>query len=85
MPLPNISIQELNQIGKGTMIEHLGIEIQEIGNDYIRARMPVDYRTIQPHGLLHGGASVTLAETLGSIAATLSVDQEKKDMLRIRN
>jgi 1,4-dihydroxy-2-naphthoyl-CoA hydrolase len=61
-----------------TMIEHLGIEFLEVGDDYIKARMPVDHRTIQPFGLLHGGASVALAETLGSVAANLCVDREKK-------
>jgi 1,4-dihydroxy-2-naphthoyl-CoA hydrolase len=60
------------------MIEHLGIEFLEVGDDYIKARMPVDHRTIQPFGLLHGGASVALAETLGSVAANLCVDREKK-------
>ena len=61
-----------------TMIEHLGIEFLEVGDDYIKARMPVDHRTIQPFGLLHGGASVSLAETLGSVAANLCVEREKK-------
>jgi len=60
------------------MIDHLGIEFLEVGGDYIKARMPVDHRTIQPFGLLHGGASVALAETLGSVAANLCVDREKK-------
>jgi len=58
------------------MVEHLGIEMLEIGDDYIKAKMPVDHRTHQPLGLLHGGASVALAETLGSIAATLTVNTE---------
>ena len=56
---------------KGDMCEHLGIEITEVGDDFLRGTMPVDHRTIQPMGLLHGGASVVLAETLGSIAANL--------------
>ncbi len=60
------------------MIDHLGIEFLEVGDDYIKAKMPVDHRTIQPFGLLHGGASVALAETLGSVAANLCVDREKK-------
>ncbi len=68
----------LNENRKMTMIDHLGIEFLEIGDDYIKARMPVDHRTIQPFGLLHGGASVALAETLGSVAANLCVDREKK-------
>nr|WP_289623412.1 hotdog fold thioesterase [Flavihumibacter fluvii] len=59
------------------MGEHLGIEWVEVGPDYIRARMPVDHRTKQPHGLLHGGASVALAETIGSVGAAMTVDQDK--------
>jgi 1,4-dihydroxy-2-naphthoyl-CoA hydrolase len=74
---PEASLDILNESSKNTMIEHLGIIYTELGKDYISARMPVDYRTHQPHGLLHGGASVALAETLGSVAANLSVDQEK--------
>ncbi len=62
---------------KNTMIEHLGIELLEVGDDYLKARMPVDQRTRQPFGLLHGGASVALAETLGSLGATYCVDREK--------
>ncbi|WP_257284951.1 hotdog fold thioesterase [Endozoicomonas sp. SESOKO1] len=53
------------------MVDHVGIEITEVGDDFLRGTMPVDRRTIQPMGLLHGGASVVLAETLGSIAANL--------------
>ena len=56
---------------------HLGIEFTEIGPDFLRARMPVDERSRQPYGILHGGASVALAETLGSTAAGLTVDPEK--------
>jgi 1,4-dihydroxy-2-naphthoyl-CoA hydrolase len=56
------------------MVEHLGIEFVAVGEDSITARMPVDQRTVQPAGLLHGGASVALAETLGSVAATLCVN-----------
>lgn len=59
------------------MVGHVGIEITEVGTDYLCGKMPVDQRTHQPMGLLHGGASVVLAETLGSIAATLSVDTKK--------
>ena len=69
--------ETLNDLSAHTMVEVLGIEFVEIGDDYISARMPVDQRTIQPAGLLHGGASVTLAETLGSVAATLCVDTTK--------
>ena len=56
------------------MVKHLGIEFLDIGDDYLTARMPVDHRTHQPMGLLHGGASVALAETLGSTGAFLCVD-----------
>ncbi len=66
------------QQARGTMIEHLAIEFVEVGDDYLTARMPVDARTIQPYGLLHGGASVALAETLGSAAAACCVDPAQK-------
>ena len=69
------TIDQLNIGSKGTIVEHLGIEFIEIGENYLRAKMPVDHRTTQPMGLLHGGASVVLAETLGSLAASLIVDQ----------
>ena len=68
------SVEELNSGRSGTMIEHLGIEFTEITDDFIRGTMPVDGRTRQPYGLLHGGASVALAETLGSMGATLCID-----------
>lgn len=63
------------------MQRHLGIEFTEIGDDYIAAQMPVDHRTKQPMGLLHGGASVTLAETLGSTASVLCIDLEKQTVV----
>ena len=63
--------------GRGTLIEHLGIELLEAGEDYLKARMPVNARTRQPAGMLHGGASVALAETLASWAATYCVDTSK--------
>ena len=62
----------------GTMIEHLGIEVVEIGDDWLKARMPVDHRTVQPQGRLHGGASVVLAETVGSIAANMVLDSAEQ-------
>jgi 1,4-dihydroxy-2-naphthoyl-CoA hydrolase len=68
------SVEELNSSAAGTLIEHLGIRFTEVGDDYVRATMPVDARTQQPFGLLHGGASVALAETLGSTGATMCVD-----------
>jgi len=73
------SVEQLNAGRRGTLMEHLGIEITEIGADFIRGTMPVDGRTRQPYGLLHGGASVALAETLGSMGAALCVDPEGYD------
>jgi 1,4-dihydroxy-2-naphthoyl-CoA hydrolase len=73
----NATIETLNKWSDNTLAGLLGIEITEIGEDFIEARMPVDERTRQPLGLLHGGASVALAETLGSIAATLCLDDSR--------
>lgn len=75
---PNITIEHLKSLSSNTLVEHLGIEITAIGDDYIEAKMPVDHRTHQPLGLLHGGASVALAETLGSLAAHCTVDDQTK-------
>lgn len=72
------SLEEITQRFKGTMVELIGIEFVEIGRDFLKGRMPVDQRTCQSFGLLHGGASVVLAETLGSAAATHCVDRSKK-------
>jgi 1,4-dihydroxy-2-naphthoyl-CoA hydrolase len=71
---PAFSLAHLQGLGAYTLAEHLGIEWTEVGPDYIKARMPVDHRTKQPYGLLHGGASVALAETLGSVGAAKTVD-----------
>jgi uncharacterized protein (TIGR00369 family) len=68
------TVEELNGNRAGTLIENLGILFTEIGDDFVRATMPVDARTVQPYGLLHGGASVALAETLGSMGASMCVD-----------
>ena len=68
----------LQQLIHQTMVEHLGIEFIEVGDDFLKARMPVDHRTVQPDRLLHGGASVALAETIGSVAANLCVDRTRK-------
>ncbi len=73
----DLAIQDLAGMGKGTMGDYIGIELTEVGTDYLKARMPVDHRTKQPYGLLHGGASCVLAETIGSIASSLVIDQEK--------
>jgi 1,4-dihydroxy-2-naphthoyl-CoA hydrolase len=71
MFVKTISLEQLKSISYNTIADHLGIEFTELGTDYIKARMPVDKRTHQPFGILHGGASVVLAETLGSIASFL--------------
>ena len=71
---PGLSLPDLEKLGENTMASHLGIEWVEIGENFLKARMPVDDRTKQPYGLLHGGASVVLAETLGSVGAAMTVD-----------
>jgi 1,4-dihydroxy-2-naphthoyl-CoA hydrolase len=75
------TLEEINTISSNTMVEYIGIVMTEIGEDYIKARMPVDHRTKQPAGLLHGGASLTLAESLGSTAAYLTIDPQQKRCL----
>jgi 1,4-dihydroxy-2-naphthoyl-CoA hydrolase len=70
----DLVLADFNNMGKNTMGDFLGIQFTEIGSDYLKATMPVDHRTKQPFGLLHGGASVVLAETLGSVGAALVVD-----------
>ncbi|HPH88578.1 MAG TPA: hotdog fold thioesterase [Chitinophagales bacterium] len=74
----DITVDALNQQSKGTLVEHLGIEMTELGDDFVKAKMPVDNRTRQPLGLLHGGAHVVLAESLGSMAANLCLDIKKE-------
>jgi 1,4-dihydroxy-2-naphthoyl-CoA hydrolase len=69
-----MSLDELNSKSSATLNHSLGILFTEIGADFVRGTMPVDERTMQPYGLLHGGASVALAETLGSMGAAMSVD-----------
>ena len=71
------NVKDLNSLGNNTMVEHLGIKFTELGEDYLKGTMPVDHRTLQPAGILHGGASVALAESLGSVAAALCIDREK--------
>lgn len=73
------TIEALNMLSAKTINEALGIEFTEAGDDYLTARMPVDKRTKQPMGLLHGGASVVLAETLGSVASTLLIEDISKE------
>jgi 1,4-dihydroxy-2-naphthoyl-CoA hydrolase len=69
-----VTVEALNAMSRNTMAEQIGIEFTAVGEDYLEARMPVDKRTHQPFGLLHGGASVALAETMGSVAAHCCVD-----------
>ena len=71
------SVSELNGRPKGHIGEYIGIEFTEIGADFISARMPVNEKTRQPHGILHGGASVVLAESLGSVASNMIIDSDK--------
>jgi 1,4-dihydroxy-2-naphthoyl-CoA hydrolase len=71
------SVEQLRDFSRETLADTIGIRVTEIGPDFLRATMPVSPRTHQPMGVLHGGASVALAETVGSIAATLCVDREK--------
>ena len=73
----SLTLPELMPLGPGTMGEHLGMEWVALGDDYIKMRMPVDERTRQPYGILHGGASCALAETVGSIASHLVIDTDK--------
>ena len=78
MFLPGITVEFLNAKFNSNMGQHLGIEFTELGKDFLSAKMPVDHRTRQPFGVLHGGASVVLAETIGSVASNLIVDQSKQ-------
>jgi 1,4-dihydroxy-2-naphthoyl-CoA hydrolase len=71
------TLEKLEEHSRNTLAGHLGIRVTEIGPDYLRATMPVNSHTHQPMGILHGGASVALAETVGSLAANLCVDVEK--------
>ncbi|HFE64550.1 MAG TPA: hotdog fold thioesterase [Caldithrix sp.] len=72
-----VTLEEVNALRRNTLLEHLDIRFVEIGENELRATMPVDRRTVQPMGLLHGGASAALAESLGSVAATLCVNTDK--------
>jgi len=71
---PHATLESLNREAHGTMIASLGIELTELGDDFLRGRMPVNERTVQPMRILHGGASVAFAETLGSSAAGAVLD-----------
>lgn len=73
-----ITLAVITDHALNTAASNLGIEFTEIGDDFLRGRMPVDSRTVQPHGILHGGASVLLAETLGSVAANFCIRESSK-------
>ncbi len=73
----SLKLSDLGAIEPGTMAEFLGMEWTELGNDFVKIKMPVDQRTKQPYGLLHGGASCALAETIGSVASQLVLDPNK--------
>lgn len=72
------TVESLNQLSQKTMATWMDLRFTEIGDDFLKATMPVDDRTRQPYGLLHGGASAALAETIGSVASSLCIDREKQ-------
>ena len=76
-------LEKMSKLNQNTMATAIGLELTDIGNDYVCGKIPIDKRTIQPFGFLHGGASVALAETLGSIAGQMQVDPEKEIVLGI--
>ena len=76
--LRQVSLEYINSLNKNTLMEVLGMECVEIGDDYLISTMPVDHRTHQPMGLLHGGASAALIESIGSMGSTLLIDLEKE-------
>jgi 1,4-dihydroxy-2-naphthoyl-CoA hydrolase len=78
MKFKDVSLSEINSRNSSTLMQSLGIECIEIGTDFLVVRMPVDERTIQPMGILHGGASAALIETVGSMGSTLLIDLNKQ-------
>ncbi|MHA4807223.1 PaaI family thioesterase [Flavitalea flava] len=74
---PSTHIDHLQPLSNNTMAGYLGMEFTEIGPDFLKAKMPVDHRTLQPYGVLHGGASAALAETVGSVASACVIDQSR--------
>ena len=77
------TLEKIEAFQKNTMTDHLGIKITDYGNNYICGKMPVDHRTKQPYGLLHGGASVAFAETLGSIGAGMQIDYNNQSVVGV--
>ena len=80
---PKYTVEKLNQLGANNMGSHIGMKFTEVGVDFLCAKMPVDHRTTQPFGLLHGGASCVLAETLGSVGSLCFVDEEKYNVVGV--
>ena len=76
-------LEKMSNLNQNTMATSIGLELTDIGNDYVCGKIPVDSRTIQPFGFLHGGASVALAETIGSIAGQMQIDPEREKVLGI--
>jgi len=79
----NKALQKMNDFQKNTITEVLGIEITDFGPEYFCGKMPVDHRTVQPYGLLHGGASAVLAESLGSIAGGMQVNRDTQTVVGV--
>jgi 1,4-dihydroxy-2-naphthoyl-CoA hydrolase len=73
-----VTVPELNALSGTTLASHLNIVFTEVGDDFLRAEMPVDATTHQPYGLLHGGASAALAETVGSVASWMTINRDKQ-------
>ena len=73
----SMTLEQLQSLGQGGMASLIGIEFTEIGENFLKAKMPVDQRTRQPYGILHGGASAALAETLGSVASAFVIDTDQ--------
>ena len=76
-------LEKMSKLNQNTMATSIGLELTDIGNDYVCGKIPIDKRTIQPFGFLHGGASVALAETIGSLAGQMQVDPEREIVLGI--
>ncbi|MEM9837452.1 MAG: hotdog fold thioesterase [Bacteroidota bacterium] len=77
------NLEVINQTGHRTLVDHLGIEFVDFGDDFLKATMPVDVRTVQPMRILHGGASVALAETMGSVASILCIDMSTQAIVGV--
>ena len=77
----DIPLEIIKKFNKNTLFDHLGMEVTKLGSDFIEGTMPVDRRTVQPLGLLHGGASAALIESLGSIGSSLIIDRNKSGIV----